>query len=46
MGTIEAGKLANFVVIDRDLLTVPADQIKDIRVLATWNGGEMVYERQ
>jgi predicted amidohydrolase YtcJ len=28
MGTIEAGKLASIVVLDQDLLVVPADQIQ------------------
>jgi predicted amidohydrolase YtcJ len=43
-GSLEAGKLADFIVLDRDILTCPLDQIKDIRVLATWLGGRPVYE--
>ena len=31
MGSIQPGKLADLVAIDRDYLTVPADQIKDIK---------------
>jgi predicted amidohydrolase YtcJ len=44
-GSLEAGKLADFIVIDRDVLTVPADEIKDVRVLQTYVGGQLVYER-
>jgi predicted amidohydrolase YtcJ len=31
-------------VLDRDYLTVPADEIKDIRPLLTMVGGKVVYE--
>jgi predicted amidohydrolase YtcJ len=43
-GSLSAGKLADFAVLDRDVLTCPADEIKDTRVLATFSGGEKVYE--
>ena len=44
IGSIQSGKLADLVVIDRDYLTIPADQIKDIRPLMTMVGGRVVYE--
>ena len=44
LGSIQAGKLADLVVIDRDYLTVTADQIKDIKVLMTVVGGRVVYD--
>jgi predicted amidohydrolase YtcJ len=43
-GSIEVGKLADFVVIDRDYMTIPADEIGDIKVLMTVVGGEVVHE--
>ena len=44
LGSIQAGKLADMVVMDRDYLTVPADQIKDIKPVMTIVGGRIVYE--
>ncbi len=43
LGSIQAGKLADLVVLDRDYLTVPADQIKDIKPVMTVVGGRIVY---
>jgi predicted amidohydrolase YtcJ len=44
LGSIQPGRLADLVVIDRDYLTVPADQIKDIKPVMTMVGGRIVYE--
>jgi predicted amidohydrolase YtcJ len=44
LGSIQPGRLADLVVMDRDYLTVPADQIKDIRSVMTMVGGKVVYE--
>jgi predicted amidohydrolase YtcJ len=44
LGSIQPGKLADLVVLDRDYLTVPADQIKDIKPAMTVVGGRIVYE--
>ena len=43
-GSIEPGKLADFVVIDRDYMKCPEEEIKDICSLQTVVGGEVVYE--
>ena len=45
LGSIQPGKLADMVVIDRDYLTVPADQIKDIKPVMTIVGGRPVYQK-
>ncbi|MEL7656078.1 MAG: amidohydrolase family protein, partial [Bacillota bacterium] len=43
-GSLEVGKLADFVVIDRDYMTCPANDIKNINTLLTVLGGEEVYK--
>jgi predicted amidohydrolase YtcJ len=45
-GTIEAGKLADLVVLDRSPFDVAPDQIKELRVLLTIVGGRAVYEAE
>jgi len=44
LGTIEAGKYADLVVIDRDYMTVPEDSIHEIKILMTILGGKIVHE--
>ena len=42
-GSIEAGKAANFTVIDKDIINCPENEIKDISVIATILNGETAY---
>src|SRR4029434_5202572 len=44
LGSIQNGRLADLVVTDRDYLTVPAEQIKDIKSVMTIVGGRIVYD--
>jgi len=43
LGSLETGKWADFIVIDRDYFEVPASEIDDIQVLETWIAGKKVY---
>jgi len=42
-GTLEAGKLADMILVDRDPFVVDPGELPDLRVLATWKEGELVY---
>ena len=44
-GSLARGKLADFVVIDRDLTKIPPVEIRDAHVLMTFVAGELVYSR-
>ncbi len=45
-GSLEAGKFADFIVLDRDPLVIPHDDIANVKVLRTVVGGKTVYEAQ
>lgn len=44
-GSLEVGKLADFIILDRDVLTCPVDEILRVKVLGTFVGGKVVYSR-
>jgi predicted amidohydrolase YtcJ len=46
LGSLTAGKRADFVVLDQDIMRVPDAMLPDTRVLSTWVGGRSVYERK
>jgi len=43
-GSIEAGKLADFIVLEDDIMTIEVDQIPKLKVLNTYLNGQKVYE--
>lgn len=43
-GSLEVGKRADFIVLDRNLFEIPEDDIVDTKVLETNLGGKVVYE--
>lgn len=45
VGSIEIGKSADLIVLDRNVLEIPADEIADVKVLTTYFEGRVVYER-
>ena len=44
LGSIQPGRFADLVVTDKDYLTVPAEQIKDIKSVMTIVGGRVVFD--
>jgi predicted amidohydrolase YtcJ len=44
LGVLEPGKLADLVVLDRDYMTIPADDIRDLKSLLTMVDGRIVYQ--
>ncbi|HET9454381.1 MAG TPA: amidohydrolase [Gemmatimonadaceae bacterium] len=46
LGSLTIGKLADFVVLDRDIMTVAPEQIRGTVVLATYIGGRAVFEKR
>lgn len=43
-GSIEPGKLADFVVLSADYMTIPTTQVRDLKAVATYVGGRQVYQ--
>jgi predicted amidohydrolase YtcJ len=43
LGSLETGKWADFILIDRDIMEVPREEIWQTNVLETWVAGEKVY---
>lgn len=44
-GSIEVGKLADFTILSKDILTIPDDEILSTEVIYTIVGGKILYER-
>jgi|MEHZ01.5.fsa_nt_MEHZ011474868.1_24 hypothetical protein len=44
IGTLESGKYADLVVLDRDYLETPPDEVRDIKPLMTMVAGKVVYQ--
>ncbi|MCH8329862.1 MAG: amidohydrolase family protein, partial [Bacteroidetes bacterium] len=44
-GSIEAGKFADFVVLDEDIMMIDIEKTKDVKVLMTFINNEEVYSR-
>ena len=45
-GSLEPGKLADMVLLDRDVLACPLDQLAGTRVLKTWLAGKVVFSAE
>jgi len=45
-GSLEAGKFADFIILDKDMMKAGENELLQIKVLKTFLGGEKVYERK
>ncbi len=45
-GSLEPGKLADIILVDRDPLSCPIDDLVQTQVLKTWLGGKVVFEKK
>ena len=45
IGSLEAGKCADFIILDKDLMQVGQGQVLDTKVVATYAGGRVLYGR-
>ena len=46
VGSLEKGKKADFVIVDKDLMTAPENEILQTKVLSTYVGGKKVFEEK
>ncbi|WP_428654952.1 amidohydrolase [Runella sp.] len=46
LGSIEKGKVADFIILEKDLMTAPAAELREVKVLKTYVAGEKVFERK
>ena len=44
VGSLEVGKYGDMVVLDRDPLTTPKTELRDIQVMATLKEGQIIYQ--
>ena len=44
IGSLELGKRADFIILDRNLLTCKVDEVKTTQVLSTWLDGNQCME--
>lgn len=42
-GSIEVGKMADFVILEDDLMLAPKEKLRNVKVLNTFVGGEKVH---
>jgi len=45
-GSLEVGKFADFVILEQDLMSIDEIQIPEIKIMATYVNGEVVYKRK
>ncbi|SOE20465.1 hypothetical protein SAMN06298216_0956 [Spirosomataceae bacterium TFI 002] len=43
-GSLEKGKLADFVILEKDIMQIPKEEVRETKVLSTYINGEKVYE--
>jgi predicted amidohydrolase YtcJ len=44
-GSIEKGKFADFIILDKNLMTIPKEELREVKVLKTFLNGKIVYQK-
>jgi predicted amidohydrolase YtcJ len=44
-GSIEKGKFADFVILDKDIMKINVDEVPNVKVICTFVNGEKVYTK-
>jgi len=46
LGSLEVGKRADFIILDRDILACPLDDLKTTQVRETWLDGKLIWSAE
>lgn len=45
VGSLEVGKLADFIVVDKDIFSIPLNQIQTVKIVLTVFNGKEIYKK-
>ena len=43
IGSLQKGRFANFVILEKNPMSVPSEELGNIKILATWHRGKAIY---
>jgi hypothetical protein len=42
-GSLEPGKFADFIILEKDIMKIPEEEIPHVKVVSTYSGGDKVF---